>query len=145
MRWPLALFLLWSVAAWGAGPLPVVTTSTDLKALVDAVGGEKVQVESLAPPLQDPHAVEVKPGQLAKLKAAALLVRIGLDHEPWLTAALRTVNDPRFVAGTPHYLDTSKGIRLLQSETPDSGRIKARTFTASATRIIGSIRKTAGP
>ena len=113
----LPFFLLWTAVAWG-GPLSVVTTSTDLKALVEAVGGERVQVESLAPPLQDPHAVEVKPGQLAKLKAAALLVRIGLDHEPWLTAALRTVNDPRFVAGTPHYLDTSKGIRLLQSETP---------------------------
>lgn len=118
MRWAPALFLLWSVAAWGAGPHPVVTTSTDLKALVDAVGGEKVQTESLAPPLSDPHSVEVKPGQLAKLKAAALLVRIGLDHEPWLAAALSTVNDPRFVRGSPHYLDTSKGIRLLQAETP---------------------------
>lgn len=114
----LALFLLWSAVAWAGGPLPVVTTSTDLKALVDAVGGEKVQTESLAPPLSDPHSVEVKPGQLAKLKAAALLVRIGLDHEPWLAAALSTVNDPRFVRGSPHYLDTSKGIRLLQAETP---------------------------
>ena len=118
MRWALALFLLWSVAAWGAGPHPVVTTSTDLKALVDAVGGEKVKTESLAPPLSDPHSFEVKPGQLAKLKSAALLVRVGLDHEPWLGAALGTVNDPRFVAGSPNYLDTSKGIRLLQAETP---------------------------
>jgi len=118
VRWALALFLLWSVAAWGAGPHPVVTTSTDLKALVDAVGGEKVKTESLAPPLSDPHSFEVKPGQLAKLKSAALLVRVGLDHEPWLGAALSTVNDPRFVAGSPNYLDTSKGIRLLQAETP---------------------------
>jgi len=118
----LAFFLLWAAVAWGGGPLPVVTTSTDLKALVEAVGGEKVQVESLAPTLHDPHAVEVKPGQLARLKAAALLVRIGLDHEPWLTRALRTVNDPRFARESPHYLDTSKGIQLLQAETP---RIRA--------------------
>jgi len=114
----LPFFLLWTAVAWGGGPLPVVTTSTDLKALVDAVGGEKVRAESLALPLSDPHSVEIKPGQLAKLKAAALLVRIGLDHEPWLGAALRTVNDPRFVAGSPNYLDASKGIRLLQAETP---------------------------
>lgn len=114
----LALFLLWSAVAWAGGPLPVVTTSTDLKALVDAVGGEKVQTESLAPPLSDPHSFEIKPGQLAKLKSATLLVRVGLDHEPWLGVALRTVNDPRFVAGSPNYLDTSKGIRLLQAETP---------------------------
>ncbi len=118
MRRALALVLVAAAPAWGGGPLLVITTSTDLKALVEAVGGDRVQVESLAPPLQDPHAVEVKPGQLAKLKAAALLVRIGLDHEPWLTRVLRSINDPRFVRGSPNYLDTSKGIQLLQAETP---------------------------
>jgi len=116
--WTLPLFLLWTAVAWAGGPLLVVTTSTDLKSLVEAVGGDKVQVETLAPPLSDPHSMEVKPGQLAKLKAAALLVRIGLDHEPWLAPALRTVNEPRFASGSPNYLDTSKGIQLLQAETP---------------------------
>jgi ABC-type Zn uptake system ZnuABC Zn-binding protein ZnuA len=114
----LALVLLAAAPLSGGGQLPVVTTSTDLKALVEAVGGEKVNVESLAPPLHDPHAVEVKPGQLAKLKAAQLLVRIGLDHEPWLSRVLSTVKDSRFVRASPNYLDTSKGIQLLQAETP---------------------------
>jgi ABC-type Zn uptake system ZnuABC Zn-binding protein ZnuA len=113
-----ALVLLAAAPAWAGGRLLVVTTSTDLKALVEVVGGERVQVESLAAPLADPHAVDVKPGQLAKLKSAALLVRVGLDHEPWLARALRSLNDPRFVRGSPHDLDASKGIRLLQAETP---------------------------
>jgi ABC-type Zn uptake system ZnuABC Zn-binding protein ZnuA len=114
----LAFFLLWTAGAGAAEPVSVVTTSPDLKALVEAVGGERVRVESLAAPLQDPHAVEVKPGQLVKLRSAALLVRIGLDHEPWLGRALRTVGSSRFTRDSPHYLDTSKGIQLLQSETP---------------------------
>jgi len=80
----LALVLLAAGPAWGGGVLDVVTTSTDLKALVEAVGGERVTAESLAPALHEPHAVDVKPGQLARLKSAALLVRVGLDHEPWL-------------------------------------------------------------
>ncbi len=113
-----AITALLAARAWASGSLPVVTTSTDLKALVEAVGGDRVQVENLAPPLHDPHLVEVKPSQLAKLKAAALLVRIGLDHEPWLDRVLRSLSDPRFVRGSPHYLDTSKGIQLLQAETP---------------------------
>lgn len=113
----LVLVLFLSAAAWGA-PLSVVTTSTDLKSLVEVVGGEKVKVESLAPPLSDPHAIEVKPGQLARLKNAALLVRIGLDHEPWLGRALTAVGDPRFAAGSANYLDASRGIELLQAETP---------------------------
>lgn len=114
----LGLALAAAAPAWGGGPLSVVTTSTDLKALVEAVGGDRVRVQSLAPALHEPHAVEVRPGQLAEIKAAALLVRIGLDHEPWLPRVLQTVGDPRFAPGTPHYLEPSKAIRLLQAETP---------------------------
>src|SRR4030095_1960021 len=37
-----ALPSLGAAPAWGGGPLPIVTTTTDLKALVEAVGGERV-------------------------------------------------------------------------------------------------------
>ena len=112
--------LLWLAAApaWGGGPLPIVTTTTDLKALVEAVGGARVRVVSLAPALHDPHSVEVKPSPLADLKAAALLVRIGLDHEPWLAPALRTVGEARLMPGGAADLDVSRGIALLDTETP---------------------------
>jgi ABC-type Zn uptake system ZnuABC Zn-binding protein ZnuA len=112
------LVLVAVAPAWGGGPLSVVTTTTDLKALVEAVGGDRVHVRSLAPPIHEPHAVEVRPGQLAEIKAATLLVRIGLDHEPWLPRILHTVGDPRFAPGSPHYLETSRNIRLLEAETP---------------------------
>jgi ABC-type Zn uptake system ZnuABC Zn-binding protein ZnuA len=114
----LAITLGVAAPAGGGAPLPVVTTSTDLKALVEAVGGDRVHVESLASPLQDPHTVELKPGQLTRLKAAGLLVRIGLDHEPWLTRALRTAGEPRLAPGGPNDVDASRGIALLQTETP---------------------------
>jgi len=110
------VLLLWAAApAWGGGPLAVVATSTDLKSLVEAVGGDRVIVETLVPPGQDPHTVDVKPGQRAALRRAALLVRVGLDHEPWLARSLRTAREP---ASMPADLDCSKGIALLQTETP---------------------------
>ena len=114
----LALALLAAAPAQGGGVLDVVATSTDLKALVQAVGGDRVRVESLAPALHEPHAVDLKPGQLARLKSAALLVRVGLDHEPWLARVRATVNDPRFAPGGAADLDVSRNIDLLQSETP---------------------------
>ena len=114
----LALVLLAAAPARGGGMLDVVATSTDLKALVEAVGGERVRVESLAPALHEPHAVDVTPGQLARLKSAALLVRVGLDHEPWLARVRATVSDPRFAPGAAADLDVSRGIALLQTETP---------------------------
>lgn len=90
--------------------LRIVTTSTDLKALVEPVGGDRVEVESLAAPDQDPHAIDLTPAQRARLGRAALLVRVGLDHEPWLARIpLRNV---------PAVLDASRGLALLQAETP---------------------------
>jgi ABC-type Zn uptake system ZnuABC Zn-binding protein ZnuA len=89
--------------------LAVVTTSADLKSLAEAVGGDRVEVESLAAAEQDPHAVEIKPGQLAQLRRAALVVKIGLDHEPWLA---------RVPATAATVVDASKAVRLLQTETP---------------------------
>ncbi|HSU78749.1 MAG TPA: metal ABC transporter substrate-binding protein, partial [Burkholderiales bacterium] len=94
----------------GAEPLRVVTTTSDLKSLTQAVGGGRVSVVSLAAPAQDPHAVELKPRQLALLRAADLLVRIGLDHEPWLARAR--------VGERTQVVDASRNVRLLQTETP---------------------------
>ena len=90
--------------------LRVVTTSADLKSFAEAVGGARVDVESLAAPEQDPHAIELKPVQLARARSAALLIRVGLDHEPWLAK----VRLPESVV----VLDASRGVHLIQTQTP---------------------------
>lgn len=90
--------------------LRIIATSADLKSLAESVGGTRVEVESLAAPEQDPHAIELKPAQLARVRSAALLIRVGLDHEPWL-AKLRL---PQSVA----IVDASRGVRLIQTQTP---------------------------
>jgi len=100
--------------AWSGPPLSVVATTTDLRSLVEAVGGDRVSVDALVSPAQDPHGVDVKPGQLAALRRAGLLVRVGLDYEPWLPRALRTAREP---GSLPADLDCSRGITLLQAET----------------------------
>jgi ABC-type Zn uptake system ZnuABC Zn-binding protein ZnuA len=120
----LAVSILWAAApAWGGGPLSVMTSTTDLASLVDAVAGDLARVESLAPPSHDPHAFEVKPRQLARLRAADLLVRFGLDHEPWLDRALASLGDRRLHRGGTHALDVAPAVDLLQTETP---RVKSQ-------------------
>lgn len=113
--WLNGLLLAFAVAftsayAFAPQKLRVVTTSPDLRSLAEAVGGPHVDVESLAVPEQDPHAFELKPAQLARVRSAALLVRVGLDHEPWV-AKLKL---PPNVA----VVDASKNVRLTQTETP---------------------------
>lgn len=105
--------------------LHVVTTSPDLKALTEAVGGARVEVESLTSPEQDPHAVELKPRQLARARGAALVVRIGLDHEPWF----KKLGLPAGV----HVLDASRNVRLTQTETP-----RLRTRRAAHVHAFGN-------
>ena len=112
---PLALLLAFVLAAAPGAvsaqqTLRVVTTSADLKALTEAVGGARVFVESLASPDQDPHTFEIKPTQLARVRSASLVVRVGLDHEPWFSS-LRV---PREVP----VLNASRNVRLIQTQTP---------------------------
>ena len=100
---PLALLALAALGASGLAraqeKLPVVVTSALLKPLVEAVGGERVEVEALA---GRPKAQE-----RARLRRAALVVRMGLDHEPWL-AALK-LRAP--------VVDASRKVRLLSGHT----------------------------
>src|SRR5207253_521952 len=86
--------------------------STDLRDLVAAVGGDRVGVDSLTDPRQDPHAREIVPRQVALLKSAALLVRVGLDHEPWLPRAVAAAGAP------PRDADVARAVVVLDSELP---------------------------
>src|SRR4051794_18184612 len=47
-------------------PLPVVTTTTDLRSLAEAVGGARVAVTSLVPPGLDPEEYQPRPQDLAR-------------------------------------------------------------------------------
>jgi ABC-type Zn uptake system ZnuABC Zn-binding protein ZnuA len=95
-----------------AATLPVAATTTDLRELVAAVGGERVRVESLTDPRHDPHARELLPRQLGRLKDAALVVRVGLDHEPWLRRAVAAAG----ARGVD--LDLSRAVVILDADTP---------------------------
>jgi ABC-type Zn uptake system ZnuABC Zn-binding protein ZnuA len=94
-----------------AATLSVAATTTDLRELVAAVGGPYVRVESLTDPRRPPHGREVSPRQLTRLQTADVVVRVGLDHEPWLPAAI-TASGSR-----ARDVDCSRAVTLLGTET----------------------------
>src|SRR5207253_242046 len=79
------LFGLMLAAAVAAAPaaavLRVVATTTDMAALAAAVGGGVATVEAIVPAAVDPEAFEPRPGDLDKVRHAALLVRVGLGYD----------------------------------------------------------------
>ena len=110
--------LLWTVALpirAHAKKLTVATSTTDMAALTQEVGGDKVSVESIAKGYQDPHFVEAKPSFLLKLRQADLLVVVGLQLEiGWLPPLINQSGNPRIQVGAPGYLDASQFAEILE-------------------------------
>src|SRR6266853_1820453 len=52
--------------------------------LAAAVGGGVATVESIVPAAVDAEAFEPRPGDVDKVRHAALLVRVGLGYDYWL-------------------------------------------------------------
>jgi ABC-type Zn uptake system ZnuABC Zn-binding protein ZnuA len=98
-----------------AKKLNVVTSTTDMAALTQEVGGDKVTVESIAKGYQDPHFVEAKPSFLLKLRQADLLVVVGLQLEiGWLPPLVTQSGNPRIQVGAQGYLDASQFAEILE-------------------------------
>ena len=109
-----AALLLIGGPASAADKLRVVTTTSDLASLTLEVGGDRVNVTSIARGYQDPHFVEPKPSFLLLLRNADLLEVVGLDLESsWLPALLDGSRNSRIRPGSPGYLDLSAGVEIL--------------------------------
>ncbi|HEV2720305.1 MAG TPA: zinc ABC transporter substrate-binding protein, partial [Thermoanaerobaculia bacterium] len=101
-----------------AAPLKVVTTIQDLASLTKEVGGDRVDVSSIARGYQDPHFVEPKPSFLLLLRNADLLEVVGLELEiGWLPPLLDQSRNPNILPGTKGYLDVSHGVEILDRPT----------------------------
>jgi ABC-type Zn uptake system ZnuABC Zn-binding protein ZnuA len=106
--------LVASMAAQGK-KLVVVTSTTDLAALAQEVGGDRIEVESIAKGYQDPHFVEAKPSFLLRLRRADLLIHVGLQLEiGWLPPLITQSGNPRIQMAAPGNLDASQFAEILE-------------------------------
>jgi ABC-type Zn uptake system ZnuABC Zn-binding protein ZnuA len=101
-------------AAFAQDRVQVVTTTTDLRSLTEAVGGDRVAAVSLVPPNLDAEEYQPKPQDVLRLKQARLLVRVGLDYDLWLDRLLAQVGRSEISRGGPAYVDASFAIAVLE-------------------------------
>ncbi len=102
----LAATLLASLPA--LAKVKVVTSVSELASLARAVGGDQVEVQTLAKPTQDPHFVDPKPSLVLQLSRADLLVLNGMDLEVgWLPTLITGSRNAKLQKGEPGYLDAS--------------------------------------
>jgi ABC-type Zn uptake system ZnuABC Zn-binding protein ZnuA len=112
----LAVLLIGTAEARAA--LKVVATTQDLESIAREVGGDKIQVESLAKGYQDPHFVEPKPSFILKLHGADLLIVVGREMEiGWLPPLINQSRNARIQANGDRYLDASLTAHILEIPT----------------------------
>jgi ABC-type Zn uptake system ZnuABC Zn-binding protein ZnuA len=105
---------LWAGGVEAADKIRVVTTTTDLKALTEAVGGDLVEVDALARGSQNPHDLEVRPSLMVKVRRADVLVINGLELDQWAEVVVQGANNPNVIPGAPGRVDASAGILVLE-------------------------------
>src|SRR5438874_2403340 len=95
--------------------LNVVATTADFGAIALEIGGDRVEVTTIAKPTEDPHFVDAKPSHIVKLNRADAVIEGGAELEiGWLPALLDQSRNRRVAPGASGRISCAQGISLLQ-------------------------------
>ena len=95
--------------------LNVIATTADFASIAKEIGGDKIEITTLARPAEDPHFVEAKPNFVVKLNRADAVIEGGAELEiGWLPPLLENARNPRLAAGAPGHIACHQGIALLE-------------------------------
>ncbi len=97
----------------------IVASLPNLGSIAREIGGDRVEVMTIALGVQDAHFVDPKPSYIVRLRAANLLLVNGLDLEVgWIPPLVQGARTARLMPGGLSYVDCSTGIQVL--EVPSS-------------------------
>src|SRR4051812_30729033 len=98
-----------------ASKLTVVPPPPALGALAREIGGDLVDVKTLAKPSEDPHFVDAKPSHIVTLNRADVLIEGGAELEiGWMPPLLESARNDKIAAGGKGLVLASEGIRMLE-------------------------------
>jgi len=108
-------FLLASFAAILAAPAPalakitVVASTNDLASIASTVGGDAIEVSSIAKPGADIHRIEVLPSFMVRVSKAQLYLKIGLGLDQWADGIIDGSRNSKL-----KIIDCSQGVTILE-------------------------------
>ncbi len=110
-----ALFLVLAVRPLFAGDqkLNIVASQALYADLARRIGGERVEVKSIASPKFNVHFYQPKPSHVRAVAKADLVIYTGLDLEAWWGSLVEAAGKPDLFPGGSKSVDLSSGIRLL--------------------------------
>src|SRR5260221_227349 len=111
----LALLPLVACGQCAYGKLNIVASTPDLASIAKEIGGEHIELTTLAKPTEDQPFVDAKPSFIVKLNRADVLIEGGAELEiGWLPALLDQSRNAKLAAGTPGHIACAQGIHLLE-------------------------------
>src|SRR5882672_9083477 len=109
------LSILFLIAAPAFAKLNVVATTPDIASIAKEIGGDHIDLTTLAKPTEDPHFVDAKPSFIVKLNRADVLLEGGAELEiGWLPALLDQARNSKLAAGAPGHVSCAQGVQLLE-------------------------------
>ena len=112
-----ALFIF-GPAAGRAAPLRTYSDLSDFAYLLRQIGVDRVKVEHMVSPAQNPHFQEPKPSFIIKLSKADLLIEAGLElTKAWLQPVVEQARNRDIVPGGRRHFYAYPGIDIL--DVPD--------------------------
>jgi zinc/manganese transport system substrate-binding protein len=101
--------------AIAASRLNVIATTPDIAAITRVIGGDQVEVTTLARPTEDAHFVDPKPSFIVKLNRADVLIEGGAELESaWLGSLLQGARNPKLALGAPGRIRCNVGIAMRE-------------------------------
>jgi zinc/manganese transport system substrate-binding protein len=98
--------------------IKVVATIPDLADMARHIGGDLVDVSSIATGVENIHAVPMKPSFATVLNRADVLLLLGLEAEhAFLPALLDAAKNPKILRDAPGYIDCSASVDVLEVPT----------------------------
>src|SRR5689334_25317727 len=98
--------------------LNVVATTPDFGSIAKEIGGEHIDLTTLARPTEDPHFVDAKPSFIVKLNKADVLIHGGAELEVgWLPKLIEQARNAKIVSAAAGEIRCCDGVQML--EVPD--------------------------
>jgi len=95
--------------------LNVVATTPDLASIAREIGGDKIELTTLARPTEDPHFVDARPSFIVKLNKADALIHGGAELETgWLRPLLEGARNAKIVSAAKGDVRCCEGVKMLE-------------------------------
>jgi zinc/manganese transport system substrate-binding protein len=109
------VFGLTAACSNASAKLNVVATTPDLAAIAKEIGGDKVDLTTLARPTEDPHFVDAKPSFIVKLNKADVLIHGGAELEVgWLPKLIEQARNAKIVGAAKGEVRCCEGVKMLE-------------------------------